>query len=48
MIIGDTVMEEGSANFDHLGFLNVHLNMSTQASNIFIACIKNAVVVAGI
>uniref|UniRef100_A0A224YR07 Uncharacterized protein n=1 Tax=Rhipicephalus zambeziensis TaxID=60191 RepID=A0A224YR07_9ACAR len=34
MIMRDAVVE-GSGNFDHLGFFNVHLNLSTRASDIF-------------
>ena len=46
MIMRDGVVES-SGNFDHLGFFNVHLNLSTRASNIF-ASIKNAAAAAGI
>ncbi|KAH8041679.1 hypothetical protein HPB51_017481 [Rhipicephalus microplus] len=38
---------EGSENFDHLGFFNVHPNQSTRAYNIS-ASIGNAAAVAGI
>ena len=46
MIMRDAVVE-GSGNFDHLGFFNVHLNLSTRASNIF-ASTENAAAAAGI
>ena len=46
MIMRDAVVE-GSENFDHLMFFNVHLNLSTRASDIF-ASIENAAAAAGI
>ena len=42
----DAVVED-SGNFDRLGFSNVHLNISTRASNI-VAPIENAAAAAGI
>lgn len=44
MITTDTVVES-SKSFDHLGFFNVPLNLSTLASTIFTS-IKNAAAVA--
>lgn len=41
------VAVEGSKNFDHQRLLNVCLNSSTQASNIFTS-IENAATMAGI
>ncbi|KAH8039075.1 hypothetical protein HPB51_005014 [Rhipicephalus microplus] len=46
MIMRDAVVE-GSGNFDHLGFFNVHPNLSTRAYNIS-ASIGNAAAAAGI
>ncbi|KAH8019748.1 hypothetical protein HPB51_021571 [Rhipicephalus microplus] len=46
MIMRDAVVE-GSGNFDHLVFFNVHPNLSTQAYNIS-ASIGNAAATAGI
>lgn len=46
MIMRDAVVE-GSGNFDHLGFFNVHPNLSTRAYSIF-ASIENAAAAAGI
>ncbi|KAH8038015.1 hypothetical protein HPB51_020535 [Rhipicephalus microplus] len=46
MIMRDAVVE-GSGNFDHLGFFNVHPNLSTRAYSIS-ASIGNAAAAAGI
>ncbi|KAH8022990.1 hypothetical protein HPB51_009594 [Rhipicephalus microplus] len=46
MIMRDAVVED-SGNFDHLGFFNVHPNLSTRAYNIS-ASIGNAAAAAGI
>ncbi|KAH8030121.1 hypothetical protein HPB51_006553 [Rhipicephalus microplus] len=46
MITRDAVVE-GSGNFDHLGFLNVHPNLSTRAYSI-LASIENPAAAAGI
>ncbi|KAH8019343.1 hypothetical protein HPB51_019174 [Rhipicephalus microplus] len=46
LIMRDAVVE-GSGNFDHLGFFNVHPNLSTRAYNIS-ASIVNAAATAGI
>uniref|UniRef100_A0A6M2CW40 Uncharacterized protein n=1 Tax=Rhipicephalus microplus TaxID=6941 RepID=A0A6M2CW40_RHIMP len=46
MIMRDAVME-GSVDFDHVGFFNVHPNLSTRRYSIF-ASIGNAAAAAGI